>query len=125
MAGLAAILAGMEVTGLGWCGTRTEHDEQLAQFYEHVLGLRPVHAEPGLRVFELPDGWNVEVFGPSTRAGSTLTAGRSSGSRSATFLRPSGSCAALASNCLVSRGPPGSISEDLTATCTNWPPAET
>lgn len=54
----------MDVTGLGWCGTRTEHDEQLAYFYEHVLGLRPAHAEPGLRVFELPDGRNVEVFGP-------------------------------------------------------------
>jgi hypothetical protein len=54
----------MDVTGLGWCGTRTEHDQQLAHFYEHVLGLRPVHAEPGLRVFELPDGRNVEVFGP-------------------------------------------------------------
>lgn len=62
--GLAAILAGMDVTGLGWCGTRTERDEQLANFYEHVLGLRPVHAEPGLRIFELPDGRNVEVFGP-------------------------------------------------------------
>jgi catechol 2,3-dioxygenase-like lactoylglutathione lyase family enzyme len=66
-AGLAAILAGMDVTGLGWCGTRTEHDEQLANFYEHVLGLRPVHAEPGLRIFELPDGRNVEVFGPLYR----------------------------------------------------------
>jgi hypothetical protein len=36
-AGLAAILAGMDVTGLGWCGTRTEPDEQLTQFYEHDL----------------------------------------------------------------------------------------
>jgi hypothetical protein len=56
----------MEVTGLGWCGTRTEHDQQLARFYEHVLGLRPVPGEnePGLRVFELPDGQHVEVFGP-------------------------------------------------------------
>ena len=62
----AAILAGMDVTGLGWCGTRTEHDQQLARFYEHVLGLRPVPGEnePGLRVFELPDGRHVEVFGP-------------------------------------------------------------
>ena len=54
----------MDVTGLGWCGTRTSRDDELAHFYEHVLGLRPVHAEPGLRVFELPDGRNVEVFGP-------------------------------------------------------------
>jgi catechol 2,3-dioxygenase-like lactoylglutathione lyase family enzyme len=53
----------MEVTGLGWCGTRTSRDDKPAHFYEHVLGLRPVHAEPGLRVFELPDGRNVEVFG--------------------------------------------------------------
>jgi catechol 2,3-dioxygenase-like lactoylglutathione lyase family enzyme len=55
----------MEVTGLGWCGTRTEHDQQLADFYEQVLGLRPVPGEnePGLRVFELPDGRHVEVFG--------------------------------------------------------------
>jgi catechol 2,3-dioxygenase-like lactoylglutathione lyase family enzyme len=54
----------MDVIGLGWCGTRTEHDEQLAHFYQHVLGLRLVRAEPGLRVFALPDGRNVEVFGP-------------------------------------------------------------
>ncbi len=55
----------MDVTGLGWCGTRTEHDEQLADFYEHVLGLTPVRAGPGLRVFELGDGRHVEVFGPT------------------------------------------------------------
>lgn len=54
----------MEVTGLGWCGTRTSHDDELGHFYERVLGLRPVRAEPGLRVFELPDGRHVEVFGP-------------------------------------------------------------
>ena len=53
----------MDITGLGWCGTRTSHDQQLARFYEHVLGLRPVHTQPGLRVFELPDGRHVEVFG--------------------------------------------------------------
>jgi catechol 2,3-dioxygenase-like lactoylglutathione lyase family enzyme len=54
----------MDVTGLGWCGTRTEYDQQLADFYEHVLGLAPVRAEPGLHVFELGDGRLVEVFGP-------------------------------------------------------------
>jgi catechol 2,3-dioxygenase-like lactoylglutathione lyase family enzyme len=54
----------MDVTGLGWCGTRTERSEQLARFYERVLGLRPVHAEPDFWVFELPDGRHVEVFGP-------------------------------------------------------------
>ena len=55
----------MDVTGLGWCGTRTDHDKELADFYTHVLGLQPVHAEPGFWVFRLPDGRNVEVFGPA------------------------------------------------------------
>jgi catechol 2,3-dioxygenase-like lactoylglutathione lyase family enzyme len=53
----------MDVTGLGWCGTRTDRSEQLARFYERVLGLRPVQAEPDFWVFELPDGRHVEVFG--------------------------------------------------------------
>ena len=28
-----------------------------------MLGLRPSHTEPGFRVYTLPDGRNVEVFG--------------------------------------------------------------
>jgi catechol 2,3-dioxygenase-like lactoylglutathione lyase family enzyme len=53
----------MQITGLGWCGTRTTHSDQLADFYEHVLQLPLVHQEPGFWVFELPDGRHVEVFG--------------------------------------------------------------
>lgn len=53
----------MEITGLGWTGTRTDHGDELAAFYENVLGLKPTHAEPGFWVFRLPDGRNVEVFG--------------------------------------------------------------
>ncbi len=53
----------MEITGLGWCGTRTERSSELAHFYEHVLGLKLVLAEPDFWVFELPDGRHVEVFG--------------------------------------------------------------
>ena len=59
----AAILAGMEITGLGWCGTRTDRSLELAHFYEYTLGLRLVHREPDFWVFELPDGRHVEVFG--------------------------------------------------------------
>ncbi len=57
----------MEITQLGWVGTRTERAAELADFYEHVLGLRLWHTEPDFWVFELPDGNHVEVFGP--RAG--------------------------------------------------------
>lgn len=54
----------MEITGLGWSGTRTDHGGELAAFYADVLGLQPVHTEPVSWVFRLPDGRNVEVFGP-------------------------------------------------------------
>lgn len=48
---------------MGWVGTRTPQSEELTRFYENVLGLPLVHHEPGFRVFELPDGRHVEVFG--------------------------------------------------------------
>jgi catechol 2,3-dioxygenase-like lactoylglutathione lyase family enzyme len=53
----------MEITGLGWLGTRTSDAEALVDFYSRVLGLRLTHEEPGFWVFTLPDGHNVEVFG--------------------------------------------------------------
>jgi hypothetical protein len=62
-AGDGVILAGMEVTGLGWCGTRAAKPGALAHFCQHVLGLTLVHTEPDLWVFGLPDGRHVEVFG--------------------------------------------------------------
>ena len=62
---IVVILAAMEITGLGWCGTRTGRSSELAHFYEHVLGLRLVHEEADFWVFELPDGQHVEVFGSS------------------------------------------------------------
>jgi catechol 2,3-dioxygenase-like lactoylglutathione lyase family enzyme len=54
----------MHITGLGWCGTRTAHEQEQARFYEDVLGLPLVQAEPGMRVYELPDGRHVEIFSP-------------------------------------------------------------
>jgi catechol 2,3-dioxygenase-like lactoylglutathione lyase family enzyme len=52
----------MEITGLGWLGTRTDRAEALADFYRRVLGLRETHTEPGFWVFTLPDGRHVEIF---------------------------------------------------------------
>jgi catechol 2,3-dioxygenase-like lactoylglutathione lyase family enzyme len=54
----------MEITGLGWVGTRTDRSVELAAFYENVLGLRPVHTEPGFWAFTLANGRSVEVFSP-------------------------------------------------------------
>ena len=36
--------------------TRTDRSAELAYFYEHVLGLKPVHAEPDVWIFELLEG---------------------------------------------------------------------
>ncbi|GAA0574984.1 hypothetical protein GCM10010172_69540 [Paractinoplanes ferrugineus] len=53
----------MEITGLGWLGTRTDRPEALADFYRRVLGLREIRTEPGFWLFRLPDGRDVEIFG--------------------------------------------------------------
>ena len=55
----------MDITGLGWSGTRTAQAEELADFYQNVLQLNLVYTEPGFWVFTLPDGRNVEVFSPA------------------------------------------------------------
>lgn len=54
----------MDIIELGWSGIRTPNAEEMARFYEHVLGLRLVYQEPEFWVFTLPNGRNVEVFGP-------------------------------------------------------------
>jgi catechol 2,3-dioxygenase-like lactoylglutathione lyase family enzyme len=59
----SVIFRPMEVTGLGWLGTRTDRAVELVEFYSTVLGLPLVHSEPGLWVFALPGGRHVEVFG--------------------------------------------------------------
>ncbi|MEU4240390.1 VOC family protein [Actinoplanes sp. NPDC026619] len=53
----------MEITGLGWLGTRTDRSEALVGFYRDVLGLRETYASDGFWVFTLPNGSQVEVFG--------------------------------------------------------------
>jgi catechol 2,3-dioxygenase-like lactoylglutathione lyase family enzyme len=65
----------MRVVGLGWSGTRTENAAEQARFYEQVLGLAPEHVEPGFWVFRLPDGHNVEVFGPEYPGKNHFTTG--------------------------------------------------
>src|ERR1700747_977613 len=53
---IVVILAAMEITGLGWCGTRTGRSSELAHFYEDVLRLRPGPTGGGFWVFSVPGG---------------------------------------------------------------------
>ena len=55
----------MRLQKIGWAGTRTENAEAMANFLEGVLGLRFIHHDDDIWVFQLPDGSKFEVFGPS------------------------------------------------------------
>jgi len=65
----------MNVTALGWVGTRTDRAASLARFYTDVLDLPLIIEEPGFWVFQLPDGRNVEVFGPGDTSHEHFTTG--------------------------------------------------
>ncbi|PSK96506.1 glyoxalase/bleomycin resistance protein/dioxygenase superfamily protein [Murinocardiopsis flavida] len=54
----------MKVHQLGWLGTRTPNAAAMADFLEHTLGLEGRQEAAGFWVFTLPNGANVEVFGP-------------------------------------------------------------
>jgi catechol 2,3-dioxygenase-like lactoylglutathione lyase family enzyme len=59
----------VQVTGLSWLGTRTSSYEEMVEFAQRVLGLPPPQGEPGLAVFELPDGSLFEIFAPDHEGG--------------------------------------------------------
>ena len=84
---IVLILAGMEITGLGWCGTRNDRSTELASFHEHVLGLRLVHTESDFWVFELPDGRHSRYSATVTPARSISAPVRSSASLCVTCQR--------------------------------------
>ena len=79
----------MEITGLGWCGTRTGRCSELAHFCEHVPGLRLVHTEAESWVFELPDGWHATISGGSYPGKEHFAAGPVAGF-AVRFRRPLG-----------------------------------
>jgi catechol 2,3-dioxygenase-like lactoylglutathione lyase family enzyme len=56
----------MELLKIGWLGTRTGHAAEMADLLQTVLGLRLVHRDLDMWVFQLPDGSKVEVFGPTS-----------------------------------------------------------
>jgi predicted enzyme related to lactoylglutathione lyase len=53
---------GMEVVGLSWVGTRTEHFEETARFFGEVMGIERHDEQPGFVSFKTPRGDKVEVF---------------------------------------------------------------
>lgn len=63
----------MEIMGLTWLGTRTEHFEATAAFFRDVCALPIIATETDMTVFSLPDDSTVEVFGPMSAYNEHLT----------------------------------------------------
>ena len=55
----------MEIIGISWAGTRTEHFRKMARFCEEVMGLSPRPPEPGIEAFNLPNGDIFEIVNPA------------------------------------------------------------
>jgi catechol 2,3-dioxygenase-like lactoylglutathione lyase family enzyme len=54
----------VQIKGLVWVGTATEHFDETVSFFRDVLGLTVFHGSENLSVLRLPGGEWVEVFGP-------------------------------------------------------------
>jgi catechol 2,3-dioxygenase-like lactoylglutathione lyase family enzyme len=66
---------GMQVTRIGWAGTRTGGYTTMVEFLTAVLGLTLVHQERDFAVLDLPAGDRFEVFGPSDQDHRHFTTG--------------------------------------------------
>jgi catechol 2,3-dioxygenase-like lactoylglutathione lyase family enzyme len=63
----------VKIKGIVWLGTRTDHFDQMTDFFRTMLGLSQSHFEPGFAVFDLPNGDVVEVFGPQQSMNTFMT----------------------------------------------------
>jgi catechol 2,3-dioxygenase-like lactoylglutathione lyase family enzyme len=65
----------VDIIKLAWVGTRTNNFESTVDFFRDDLGLTPDLDLPGFRVLKLPDGSQVEIFGPDTEMNRHFTTG--------------------------------------------------
>ena len=63
----------MKVKGLVWLGTRTAHFQPMLNFCQNVLGLAPIHIEPGFAVLDMLNGDRLEIFGPDSSYNTFMT----------------------------------------------------
>ena len=54
----------MQITRIGWAGTRTSEYPAMVTFLQAVLGLTTSHEGSDFAAFQLPEGDTFEVFGP-------------------------------------------------------------
>ena len=63
----------MNVKGIVWLGTRTDHFEPMVDFCNNVLGLSQTFIEPGFAIFDMPNGDRFELFGPQQSLNTFMT----------------------------------------------------
>jgi predicted enzyme related to lactoylglutathione lyase len=54
----------MHILGVSWVGVKTDHYNETAVFFRSVMELQATVDEPDFTVFRLPNGDQVEIFGP-------------------------------------------------------------
>ncbi len=54
----------MRIMGVSWVGVKTDHYKELVGIFRTVLGLHVIVEQPDFTVFRLPDGDQLEIFGP-------------------------------------------------------------
>lgn len=54
----------MHIKGLSWAGVKTDRYEEMARFFESVIGLDVIVQRKDFVVFRLPSGDQLELFGP-------------------------------------------------------------
>jgi predicted enzyme related to lactoylglutathione lyase len=54
----------VDVKSVSWVGVRTDQYEAMAGFFRDVIGLEAILDSPDFTVFRMPDGDQVEIFGP-------------------------------------------------------------
>jgi hypothetical protein len=64
----------MQILGVSWIGIRSERFEGMKSFLRR-LGLTPQIDEPDFVMFKLPDGDQIEVFGPAKESHAHFSTG--------------------------------------------------
>ncbi len=54
----------MRIEGVSWVGVRTDHYAAMARFFRDVVRLQAVLEQHDFVVFRMPNGDQVEIFGP-------------------------------------------------------------
>jgi predicted enzyme related to lactoylglutathione lyase len=64
----------MQILGISWIGIRSERFDEMISFFRR-LGLTPQIEEPDFAMFKLPDGDQIEVFGPADKSHAHFSTG--------------------------------------------------